>query len=68
MVRDTSFCCEDHRDLYMELELDAVHFSQINKPKINNFKKSPSTVSSTSLQEFFEIKEKPKELCVCIIM
>ena len=80
MVRDRSFCCEDHRDLYMEsqmgkIEIDTIH--EMHKPKINNgMKKSPSTVSSNSLQDFFEIKEQIKEQikehsnerCVCVVM
>ena len=71
MVKDRSFCSEDHRDLYMESQWDITQNPEIivMKPKVNNFlKKSPSMVSSTSLQEFFEIREKPTELCPCIIM
>ena len=69
MVRDRSFCCEDHRDLYMESQCEELQTYEMTKPKINNvMKKSPSTVSSNSLQDFFEVREKSSELCSCTIM
>lgn len=71
MVRDRSFCCEDHRDLYMESQIENVELHEmhmIHRPKNNIMKKSPSTVSSNSLQEFFESKEKSNEICTCVIM
>ena len=69
MVRDRSFCCEDHRDLYMESQCEELQMPEMTKPKINNgMKKSPSTVSSNSLQEFSEVREKSSELCKCVIM
>ena len=69
IVHNKSFCSEYHRDLYMESKWDDLHNPVVNKPKINNFiKKSPSMVSSTSLQEFFEVREKEIEICPCKIM
>ena len=69
MVRDRSFCCEDHRDLYMESQWEELQMPEMKKPHIDNYmKKSPSMVSSTSLQEFFEVREKSSELCKCTIM
>jgi len=69
MVRDRSFCCEDHRDLYMESQWENTQIPEMTKPKIDNYmKKSSSMVSSTSLQEFFEVRDKSTEMCSCIIM
>ena len=70
MVRDRSFCSEDHRDLFMEEQIpEIIEMSRINNTKINNFlKKSPSLVSTTSLQEFFEVRKTTNKFCHCIIM